>query len=1053
MKKKVNYEAMPEVTRIPIIWMVLLVGFLFMNADVYGQGTQITVTGTVTEEDGSPLPGANIIVAGDTRGVSTDTEGTYSIDVSPSAQLRVTFIGMEEQIIDVEGREVIDVVMQQKTSELEGLTVVAFGTQEKESVLSSVESIEPVQLQSASSNLTTALAGKIPGLISYQRTGEPGEDNAEFFIRGVTTFGYAAQPLILIDGLESTANDLANMNPDNIASFSVMKDASASALYGSRAANGVISVTTKEGVEGKAQISVRYEKSVSSPTQQVNLADPITYMELHNEAVTTRDRLGVPPYSREKVASTEQDLNPLLYPATDWYDMLFKQYAVNDRLNFNVSGGGDVARYFIGGSYNQDNGVLEVDPRNDFNSNIDLKKYLLRSNIDIDITGTTELSTKIVGSFDDYRGPVDGGAALYRKVMQTNPVLFPPTYQPTESLAGTQHILFGNYQNGGYINPYADMIRGYREFTRAKMSAQFELDQDLSFITEGLELRGLFSTERFSFYSVTRAYNPFYYSLGTYNDADNTYTLTAINPTTGQEFLDYNEGGKDVTSATYLEAAINYQTSIGARHNMSAMIVSYLRNELQANAGSLQESLPFRNLGISGRLTYNYDSRYFIEGNFGYNGSERFSKQHQFGLFPSIAAGWLVSNELFWSGNLPNIIPFLRLKASYGLIGNDQIGPPSDRFFYLSQVNIGDGSKGYGFGTQYNNFKSGTTINRYANPRISWETAEMLNLSMEFNLFDMMDFQVEVYKEHRTNILMDRAHITSVMGLQTVPRANVGEAKGRGIDASLDIQKSFRNGYIVGRFNLTYATSEYVAYEEPGFVNSPWKSRIGYPIGQRWGYIAERLFVDEEEVENSPTQFGDAMAGDIKYKDINGDGVISDLDQVPIGYPTTPEITFGFGLSAGYKGLDFSFFFQGLARESFWIDTQNTAPFVDTNSGSVNSQNQLLEVYANSHWSENNRDLYAIWPRLSNEIVTNNNQISTWFMRNGSFLRLKSVELGYSLPDRLISKLDLTNVRPYISGTNLLTFSAFKLWDPEMAGNGLGYPIQRVFNVGLQVSF
>lgn len=1039
--------------KIPILWIILL--FVFLCVEVYGQDTdtQHEVTGTVTEADGSPLPGANILIVGDTRGVSTDSEGEYSIDVSPDAQLRFTFIGMEEQIIDVNGREVIDVVMQQKASELEGLTVVAFGTQEKESVISSVSSVTPADLKTSSSNLTQSFAGRLAGMTSFQRSGEPGQDDADFFIRGVTTFGYTAQPLILIDGLEVNSTDLANLNPDDIANFSIMKDASASALYGSRAANGVISVTTKEGVEGKVNIDLRYERSISAPTQEVELADPVTYMELHNESVTTRDPLGIPPYSREKVASTEQGLNPLVYPETDWYDMLFKPYSVNDRINFSASGGGDVARYYIAGSYNQDNGMLEVDPRNNFNSNIDLKKYMLRSNINIDVTETTLLSAKLYGTFDDYTGPIDGGSGLFNKVVRTNPVLFPPTYEPSGSLEGTQHILFGNADDGNYLNPYADMMRGYKESTRARMSAQFQIDQDLSALVEGLNLRGLFSTERYSFYDVNRAYNPFYYSLGGYNEEDDTYVLNPLNPDEGQEFLDYNEGAKDITSATYLEGALNYRTSIGQRHNISGMLVSYLRNELAANAGSLQESLPFRNVGVSGRLTYNYDSRYFIEGNFGYNGSERFSEENRYGFFPSIAGGWLVSNESFWTPSLERIMPFLRFKASYGLIGNDQIGDPSDRFFYLSEVNIGDGAKSYAFGTGYNNSKSGTSINRYADPLISWETAEMVNLSMEFNLFDVMDFQVEVYEENRTNILMDRAHITSVMGLQTTPRANVGEALGRGLDMSVDLQKSFQDGFISGLFNLTYATSEFSVYEEPGYEDTPWRSRIGYPIGQQWGYIAERLFVDEAEVENSPEQFGNVMAGDIKYKDINGDGVIDESDQVPIGYPTTPEITYGFGLSAGYKGLDFSFFFQGLARESFWLDTRNTAPFVEDNIGGVTSQNQMLEVYANSHWSENDRDLYAIWPRLSNELNTNNSQQSTWFMRNGSFLRLKQVELGYTLPDRLISKLELTNVRPYISGLNLLTFSAFKLWDPEMAGNGLGYPIQRNITAGIQVSF
>jgi TonB-linked SusC/RagA family outer membrane protein len=1021
----------------------LLLIFVMFPAFLFAQQQ---VRGKVVDEKGEPLPGVTIAVIGSPRGVSSDKDGTYTIGVKSTDKLQFSFVSMENQTIVVGNKTVIDVTMKDMTTALDEVQVVAFGKQKKESVIASISTINTAELKIPSSNLTTALAGRIAGLISYQRSGEPGQDNADFFIRGVTSFGYTASPLILIDGLEMTSQDLARLQPDDIASFSIMKDASATSLYGARGANGVIMVTTKEGKEGKAQISVRYEKSLSGPTQQVELSDPVTYMKLGNEAVLTRDPLGILPYSQEKIESTAAGLHPLLYPATNWADMLFKNNTTNQRINFNVSGGGKIARYYVAGTFNQDNGVLKVDKKNNFNSNIDSKKYLLRSNININVTKTTEIITRLHATFDDYSGPLDGGTDLFNKIMHTNPVYFPATYPADKNNEFTQHPLFGNYGTGGYLNPYADLMKGYKDLTSSTMMAQFELKQDLSFVLDGLKMRGMFSTTRYSSFDVQRYYNPYYYTIGGYDKATDEYILSSLNELTGTEYLDYKEGTKTITTNTYMEGALSYDHVFAKNHTVSGLLIGYMRNQLIGNAGSLQNSLAFRNIGLAGRMTYGYKSKYFFEANFGYNGSERFSEQHRFGFFPSIGAGWILSNESFWGEGLKRFMPKFKLKGTTGLVGNDAIGSATDRFFYLSQVNMTDASKKYIFGSEFTNIKNGISVIRYANPEITWETSNKTNIGFEMNLFNALDFNVDVYKEHRTNILMNRAFIPATLGLQSMPRANVGEAKGKGIDLSVDYQKNFQSGWwLISRVNFTYATSEFKVYEEPNYIATPWKSRIGKSLGQTWGYVAERLFVDEYEVKNSPFQGTDVMAGDIKYKDINGDGTINELDQVAIGFPITPEIIYGFGFSTGYKAFDFSCFFQGLGRESFWIDPVATAPFI--------GQTALLKVYEDSHWSENNRDLYALWPRLTTKVNANNNATSTWFMRNGSFLRLKSAEFGFTLSKKFTSKLGMSKVRLYASGVNLFTFSAFKLWDPEMAGNGLGYPIQKVMNLGLQVSF
>lgn len=1018
------------------------------------------IKGTIVDTDGMPLPGATITVLGTTRGVITDNDGTFNIEASANDKLVFSFIGMETQVIDIDNKTTINITLSEKSEELDDVTVVAYAKQKKESVLASIETVRPDELRVPASNLTTALAGRMSGVISYQRSGEPGQDNAQFFIRGVTTFGYAKSPLILIDGIELSADDLGRLHPDDIAAFSIMKDATATALYGARGANGVILVTTKEGKEGAAKVSIRFENAISQPTQNVDFADPITYMQMHNEAVRTRDPLGFLPYSQGKIENTIAGRNSMVYPQTDWQDELLKKYTMNQRLNINMSGGGKVARYYIAGSVTKDNGILNIENANDYSSNIDLKRYLIRSNININVTNTTEAVVRVHGTFDDYSGPLEGGKEMYNAIMRTNPVLFPAVYQPDAAHQNTQHVLYGNAVGGDYINPYAELQRGYKEYSESLMLAQFELKQDLSFITEGLRARFLGNTTRNAYFDVRRNSNPFYYEVSDYNPRNDQYELMVLNANEGRTSLDYEEGEKYISSSFYTEAAVTYDTEINDKHGISGLLVGIMRQSLSGNEGTLQASLPSRNLGLSGRFTYSYDTRYFAEFNFGYNGTERFSAQERFGFFPSAGVAWYASKEKFMQG-LSSTITKLKFKGTYGIVGNDQIGSSEDRFFYLSNVNINNQDKRYRWGTDAMYDVNGVSISRYANDQITWETATKSNIGFELGLWDKFDIQADFFKEYRTNILMDRLAF-STFGLQADTKANVGEASSRGIDMSVDYNAIFGNGaWLTGRGNFTYARGQFEKVEEPDYSATPWLSRVGQPIGQQWGYIAERLFVDDMEVLNSPAQtFSGSIVrgGDIKYRDINGDDKITALDRVPIGYPTTPEIIYGFGLSGGFKGFDASVFFQGSARSSFWVDANATAPFINHSwdgdpFASYEKNNALLQEYADSYWSEANRDIYATWPRLSDSSEPNNTTRNTWFMQNGSFLRLKSAEVGYTIPKNITDKVGLNDARFYLSGTNLMVFSKFKMWDPEMGGNGLGYPVQRVVNLGVQVSF
>lgn len=1018
---------------------------------------QRIVTGRVTNEEGNSLEGVTISVKGTPVATLSDANGNYQLTLPANGTtLSFSTIGYALLEIEVPANNVVNVVLVAQVEDVEGVVVVAFGTQKKKEVVGAITTINPQEMNVPSSNLTTALAGRLAGVVAYQRSGEPGADDADFFIRGVTSFGYKRDPLILIDAIEVSSRELARMQVDDIANFSILKDAAATALYGARGANGVILINTKEGVEGKTLFNVRMENSLSMPTRNIELADPVTYMRLNNEAVRTRNALAPTPYFQSQIDNTIAGTDPYVYPATDWLDMLFKDYTMNQRFNLNASGGGKAARYYLAATLNRDNGMLKVDNRNNFNNNIDLKTYQLRSNINVNLTNTTEVGVKLYGSFDDYTGPMQDGAHYYRLAVRSDPVSFPAYYPTDDAHQHVNHILFGNTPEN-FVNPYAELVKGYREYNRSLMLAQFELKQDLDFIAEGLKLQGLFNISRHALSSISRSYNPYWYQVGSYDRFSRVYTLDAINEDTGTEYLSFNQAVPEVRSTTYIQATTNYNRTFNEKHQIGGLLVFLMQNEIQNwDVVSLQTSLPHRNIGVSGRFSYAYDDRYFGEFNFGYNGSERFFRNNRFGFFPSGGVAWQVSNEPFWEP-FRSVINDFKIRGTYGVVGNDAIGSATDRFFYLSEVNMDDPSKRAVFGLENTYWRDGITVNRYSNPEITWEKSYKTNVGFDMSLFNKLNVITDFWKEQRNDILMERVSIPTTMGLTSeIPKANVGKAQGQGIDFSVDYSDYITPDFwIQGRANFTYAVSNFLAYEEPIYANEPWKSRVGYNLTQNWGYIAERLFIDDEEVYNSPTQnFGEAVrGGDIKYRDVNGDGRITELDQVPIGYPTSPEIVYGFGVSVGLKQFDFSMFFQGLARESFWLDLERTTPFVQSVSGGARLKNQMLNVYADDHWSEGNPDPYALWPRLSPGTNANNSQMSTWFMRDGSFMRLKNAEFGYTVPQRVSERIHIRKARVYLSGINLLSWSKFDLWDVEMAGNGLGYPIQRVFNLGVQVSF
>lgn len=1069
--------------RLPLRLTVLLfisLFFLSFYQPLFAQNSTNGLKGVVMDSiTRLPINGVSVVIKGTKQGTSTDKEGAFVLDISASqAMLEFSYVGYRPREMMVHKGEMITVILAPVIDTSGAVVVTAFGRRERrEAMVGSVTTVQPGELKIPASNLTNALAGKVAGVISFQRSGQPGLDNSSFFIRGVTTLGYSNSPLILIDNIELTASDLARLQVDDIASFSILKDASAAALYGARGANGVILVTTKEGKAGKAKIDIRLESAISSPTKSIKLADPITYMRTYNEALTTRDPLATPFYSPNKIIGTqktlagEKGITPYIYPAVDWMKEIFKENTSTRRANFSVSGGNSLAKYYVAGSYSRDNGILQVNPVNNFNSGMRFENYQLRANTSIKATSTTEVGVRLWGNFNDYTGPISnqgGGFAtdLYSQVLHSNPVAFPAYYLPDSANRNTQHILFGNAinQSGSLqANPYASLMYGYKSFSESRMSAQFEVNQNLKFITPGLTFFGMFSTNRYSYFDVSRNYLPFYYDMQSFDEQTGEYNLRWLNsaPGAAREYLGYQEGPKYLNTYLYLLGRIDYSRSFGA-HTVGGSLVGTRQQTLSGNAGSLQASLPNRNLGLSGRASYSYDNRYFAEFNFGYNGSEKFAPQNRFGFFPTIGAGWVVSNEKFWDGAISKVITRLKFRGSFGLVGNDAIGDPnSQRFFYLSNV-APNGGPSATFGTNNSVTMNGTAIYAYPNPGVTWETSRKTNLAAEITFFKSLNVTAEVYKEDRYDILIQRGYIPVTVGIENTAlnnlRSNLGKATSEGIDLNVNYRQDFKSGLWVSVLgNLTITRNKAVYLEEPEYPNS-WSFRTGRMINQPFGYIAERLFVDDKEARNSPSQnFGDnlPMGGDIKYRDVNKDGVINQDDMVPIGLPSTPQIIYGFGFSVGYKNVDFSAFFQGSARSSFFIDPTGRTDFTYGIFGTAPFVNnaQILQAYAEDHWSEENQNLYALWPRLSVYDIQNNQQPSTWWLRDGSFIRLKSIEAGYTLPRKWSSKIYMENVRLYFSGLNLLTFSKFKLWDPELAGNGFAYPVQKVFNLGLKFSF
>lgn len=1004
----------------------------------------LTLSGTViSSADNQPIVGANIFVEGTTIGTTSDIHGNYTLSVPPATKtVTVSFLGYDTKKIAVKDIHLFKLVtLADASNKLEDVVVVGFGVQKKESLVGAVQSVKPSDLQTSSSNLSTSFSGKIAGVIAVQKSGEPGADGASFWIRGISTFGSGQSPLLILDGVEITNQMLNNIPPETIESFSVLKDATATALYGSRGANGVMIITTKSGRDSeKMAINLRAEFGASAPTRVPEVADGITYMETFNKARTTRGEQ--PYYSKEKIMGTKLGLDPYVYPNVDWYDMLFKDCTFNQNFNFNMTGGAKKIDYFLNASVYNENGIMRKPEASKFDTNINAQKYLFQANVSADATKTTRVSLKMNTQLHYRHAPIQSVSDLFAYAMTGMPCEFPATL-PGES--SDTFVRFGTnnaWNSGFFTNPYAQLCRGYGDQFRGHFTSALTVNQNLDFITKGLSATGMATFYNRVYSAVYRSFTPFMYQLTDYNiDEAGNYSYTSNSTNTGTTYLGTTRG-KDGYRELAFQAKIDYSRTFG-KHDVGATIV-YLQKERNMNISDEQEyaALPYRQQGLAGRVTYGFDKRYLFEANFGYNGSENFAAGKRFGFFPSVALGWVISNEPFWKG-IKEKVNLFKIRASYGLVGNDVISKEyADRFPYLTTVDMGQGYDVY-IGNNFER-KYGPILSVYGNPNATWEESRKLDIGVEIGLFDSLNIIFDWFKEKRSGIFMQRTSLPSSFGMSGItPWANIGKVDNSGVDISVDYNKAFSKDLILSlRGTFTYAHNEIVEMDEPKYKWA-YQYKAGHPINSIQCLIADGLFRDEEDIANSPSQDIYATTypirpGDVKYRDLNGDKIIDDNDMCWTGNPTVPEIIYGFGFSLKYKGFDCSAFFQGQGKVS--IIMYNYHPFATA----ATPGSGLMQWIADEHWSEDDPNPKALYPRLSPLWNNNNTKSSTLYVRNGKMLRLKTAEIGYTYK----------KMRVYVSGTNLLTFAPFKYWDPEKgSGNGLGYPLQRTYNLGFQFNF
>ena len=978
----------------------------------------------IDAETKEPIIGATVWVKDSALGTNTNVDGAFDYTFTGHyGYIAVSYIGYQTQEFPV--TNLPKVIELSAGNELDEVVVVGYGTQKKASVVGSIASVSVNDIRMPTAKISNNLAGQLAGVISVQRSGEPGASST-FWIRGISTFGSSTTPLVLVDGIE---RDLDLVDIEDIKDFSILKDAAATAIYGVRGANGVILITTREGIVGKPQINIRFEAGMVQPTKVPDMLDAVQFAELWNAAA------GSEVYTPEVIQKYRDGSDPDLYPNVDWVDYLYKDLSFNERVNVNVTGGGSTAKYYISGGFYNEDGLFARDNMKEYNTSVFYRKFNFRSNVEVQLHKYTKLNVNLATTFERKNEPGTASSTIWDYAVKSAPNVFPAVY--------SNGLLPGPGANNGE-NPYVLLTQtGYREKFYNTAQSLFSLTQDLGdWVTKGLTVtvKGSFDAKNYNHLARTKT-PPQYMASGRDEFGDLILQQTVV----GTDNLTYAESHSGYRSV-YLEASVNWARSFG-KHDLSALFLyqQSQRNDVGIDKSEPELALPYRHQGIAGRITYSYDNRYFIEGNFGYNGSENFSPGKRFGFFPSVAAGYVISNEKFFEP-VRGVIDLLKIKASYGIVGNDKIGTGDNvrRFIYNGTVNSGSS---YYFGTRPHS-SSSIQMGDWPNPNVGWEEAHKLNVGVDLSLFSKLKISADYFKEKREGIFLQRQSIPVYVGLSTQPWVNIGKMRNSGVDASLEYHQTIgQDLHLTVRGNFTYARNMIVDQDQPDYKYL-YMNRTGQARYQTFGLVAAGLFRDQADIDAWPKQsFGDVEPGDIKYLDLNGDGVVDSYDVKPIGYTSIPEIVYGFGFSLQWKAFDFSAFFQGVGHVSFSTLTDQTLGFNARNSREANL---FSDVYDN-YWTPERLD--AKYPRLYIGTNNNNNQTSTFWMANGRYMRLKNLEIGYTLPKRISQKMAMQNMRVYLSGVNLFTFSPFKLWDPDLQTGATNYPNNRIINIGLTIGF
>lgn len=1017
------------------------------------------ISGRVTDIKGEPLIGVNVTVDGDVNGSITNMDGLYEIFVTKkSVVLKFTYIGFKTSEIRTNAStNIYDVTLEEQVNELEETVIVGYGTQRKISNIGAQSSMKMEDIKTPSASLTTTLAGRLAGVVAVQRTGEPGKDAADIWIRGISTPN-TSSPLVLVDGVERSFNDI---DPEDIESLTTLKDASATAVYGVRGANGVILIKTKPGKVGKPTVSADYYESFTRFTKMVDLADGITYMNAANEAMRN-DGIAT-KYTEDQIRNTIAGKDPYLYPNVDWLKEIFNDWGHNRRVNVNVRGGSEKVAYYASVSYFNETGMTVTDKNiNTYDSKMKYSRYNFTTNLNIDVTPTTKVEIGAQGYLGEGNYPAISSADLYNAAMSISPVEYPKMF-----FVNGEAFVPGTSTNNNFNNPYSQATRrGYDNLTKNQIYSNLRVTQDLDMLTKGLKLTAMYA---FDVYNEIHVHQDRAESTYNFLDTSVPYDMN------GQPILQRIYEGSNVLSykqetsgnkKTYLEASLNYDRTFNDDHRVSALFLFNQQSKLLYPKGTLEDAIPYRMMGIAGRATYSWKDRYFAEFNIGYNGAENFSPKHRFGTFPAFGVGWVVSNEKFWQP-LSKAVSFLKIRYTDGKVGNSEVS--DRRFMYLDQMKE-NGDYGYKFGPNGTKWSGYETVNMAVD--LIWEESRKQDLGIDLKLFnDDLSIVFDLFKERRENILLKREHsIPSFLGYNTsAPYGNIGIIENKGFDGTIEYNKRINKDWVIAlRGNVTFNKDKWIQGELPE-QKYEWMNQYGHNINGVKGYVAEGLFTQTEiddmarweslsdankAITPKPfaSQFGTVKAGDIKYKDLNNDGQIDAYDQTYISRGDVPTTVYGFGFTVGWKDLSVGMMFQGVAGAERVLNGSSVNPF----NGGGGSGN----LYSNigDRWTEENPDQNAFYPRLSYGSETtsniNNFQKSTWWVRNMNFLRLKTLQISYNLPKPWVNKVHLKNAAVYVMGTNLFTLSRFKLWDPELnTDNGASYPNTTSYSVGINFTF